>query len=125
VSASAQRRRVIDPWKQIPLRTQDSPAAAGTAKPATDPATASTAESMKNGAKRARWLRPLDRARNIEYAARQTKVAAFVAVIREAGRSGSVATAATSKAAAAAKITVVAAGEIFLCMGLLDSWCCE
>jgi hypothetical protein len=48
-----------------------------------------------------------------------------VAVSRGIGRSGSIATAATSKAAAAAIITEAATGDIFKFMGFLDSWVCE
>jgi hypothetical protein len=79
----------------------------------TDPATASTAESIKNGAKRARRLRPLDRARNVEYAARQRKIAAFAATGLWIDRSGRIATAAISAADAAAKINDAATGDIF------------
>jgi ribosomal protein L15E len=78
---------------------------------------------MKSGAKRARRLQPLERARNTEYAARQRKIAAFAAVMRAAGRSGRLTTAASSKPAAAAKMIEAVIGEKFRFMVFLDSWC--
>jgi hypothetical protein len=125
VIASAHTRRGSDPGKQIPLRIQDRPAAAGTTKPVTEPAAAITAASIKNGAKRARRLRPLDRARKAEYAAKHRKIAAFVAVGRGIERSGSIVTVATSMASAAAKITEAAMGEILRFIEFLDSWFCK